>query len=225
MNDWQNFFNKRVVTSDDPAYSADFTDISFLKQYKLVETFLKGLNLPHGSRLLDCGCGVGSYLELANNSGIDCIGLDFSFEMIKRVNSKGFASSLGSIEKLPFKDKQFDIILSISVLQYLSSAENFFAECSHLLKPGGRLFLTTLFSGSLRVTALKLLSLPDKNAFGFKTLRPVLMKNSFEIVDSGYLYCFPKGLDFLSYMFNRNHILNRTTNYLANAIYLEAVKV
>lgn len=49
------------------------------------------------------------------------------------------------IDPLPFPDGGFDAVLCFQVLSVISDPARFFAECRRVLRPGGRLVLTTDF--------------------------------------------------------------------------------
>ncbi|MFZ0640202.1 MAG: methyltransferase domain-containing protein [Candidatus Acidiferrales bacterium] len=93
-----------------------------------------------GLRLLDLGCGNGSYTaELAHRAKWVC-GLDAqqqhltSFrDPIPRVRAIG--------EMLPFPPDTFDAITMIEVLEHTKSDEAVLAECYRILRRGGRLIV------------------------------------------------------------------------------------
>jgi ubiquinone/menaquinone biosynthesis C-methylase UbiE len=93
-----------------------------------------------GLRLLDLGCGNGSYtVELARRAEWVC-GLDAqerrltSFrDPIPRVQALG--------ETLPFPPDTFDAVTMIEVLEHMKSDEAVAAECYRILRSGGRLIV------------------------------------------------------------------------------------
>ena len=53
---------------------------------------------------------------------------------------KGKNKILSSVEELPFEDEKFDLIVSVSSLQYINH-NNYLEECHRILKPSGYLCL------------------------------------------------------------------------------------
>ena len=70
-----------------------------------------------GMRLLDLGCGNGSYtLELSRRAAWTC-GLDVQFNLLKSVPAS-IPRVQGAGESLPFKNQSFDCITMIEVLEH-----------------------------------------------------------------------------------------------------------
>jgi SAM-dependent methyltransferase len=72
--------------------------------------------------ILDVGCGTGFSLEfLKQNNFNKLIGIDPAKEMQTICKKKGFESYLGGFLEIPreIKDKRFDLIISVSALQWI----------------------------------------------------------------------------------------------------------
>jgi exopolysaccharide biosynthesis WecB/TagA/CpsF family protein len=93
-----------------------------------------------GMRILDLGCGNGSYTaELAGRAAYVC-GVDRQMSHLKafrepmpRIQAAG--------ENLPFVSESFDAITMIEVLEHTDSERQVLRECYRVLKPGGFLVL------------------------------------------------------------------------------------
>ena len=103
---------------------------------------------PAGGRLLDVGCGNGDIgIELAQK-GFCVTGLDQDVDRIRRGNA--LADELGvSIDlkvgdagHLP-DDKPFDLILLGEIIEHFDRPETFLDSLDPLLKPEGRLLVST----------------------------------------------------------------------------------
>jgi SAM-dependent methyltransferase len=96
-----------------------------------------------GKRALDIGCAYGYGLKLLQGMAYEAHGIDISEYTIKRAND--FLGDSGNIavadaQQLPFKDSQFDLIVSFDLMEHLPYPEQMVADCHRLLKQGG-LFL------------------------------------------------------------------------------------
>lgn len=83
-----------------------------LKKLGLIELHLTP---APNSLLLDLGCGTGISLEPWKCKKI---GVDTSFGLLKLAKSKGLQVLQARAECLPFKDKSFDVITSISAVHH-----------------------------------------------------------------------------------------------------------
>jgi ubiquinone/menaquinone biosynthesis C-methylase UbiE len=105
-----------------------------------------------GERVLDAGCGTGTLvIEAARlaGSGGRALGIDPSAEQIARARVKAARQhvavelSTGVIERLPYPEQTFDVVLSTLMMHHLplSLKREGLAEIARVLKPGGRLII------------------------------------------------------------------------------------
>ena len=95
-----------------------------------------------GGRLLDAGCG--RYLEFSRELSdvVEVVGIDLEKELDTRNRRSPFAVR-GDLDRLPFPDAHFDTIISRSVVEHLAHPEQVFAEFARVLRPGGRVIIST----------------------------------------------------------------------------------
>ena len=93
-------------------------------------------------RILDCGCGTGSNLEMLRPYGRAC-GFDLTAIGVRFARRHGHRVAQASIDAIPFQDRAFDLVTSFDVLQCLPDAveRTAIAEIARVLKPGGRVLL------------------------------------------------------------------------------------
>jgi SAM-dependent methyltransferase len=89
-----------------------------------------------GAKVLDFGCGVKPYSKIFEFAGAELVGADV-------VKSKDADVCIDDSTHLPFEDNRFDVVVSFQVLEHIPIAEEYLKEACRLLKPGGKLFLTT----------------------------------------------------------------------------------
>ena len=109
---------------------------------KLCRYVFQKFGMQKSDVLLDAGCGRGEYVRGFNDLGLNASGID-------RENS-GYDAELNirsgfDIEKdrFPFDDDHFDFVFSKSVIAHLWNPDNFIKEIRRILKPGGKIIITT----------------------------------------------------------------------------------
>ena len=93
-------------------------------------------------RILDCGCGTGSNLEMLRPYG-KAVGFDLTATGVRFARSHGHTVAQASIDRIPFRAGTFDLVTSFDVFQTLPDdvERSAIAEIARVLKPGGWLLL------------------------------------------------------------------------------------
>jgi ubiquinone/menaquinone biosynthesis C-methylase UbiE len=120
---------------------------------KRITTVLQYLQPHSGERILDVGCGVGTFAFHAAKAGAITTGIDYSSESINaaRTLTERFglkdstAFVVGSALALPFADASFDKIVSADFIEHITHDEKrqLLKELFRVLKPGGRIVIFT----------------------------------------------------------------------------------
>ena len=113
---------------------------------------LKKLNIKEGQKILDYGCGVGSYTfpaaNLVGKKG-KVYALDKQLSAIKKVEEKAKMEGFRNIDTIlsdgdtGLPDESVDVILLYGVLPEIESKESLLRELYRVLKPNG--YLSTRF--------------------------------------------------------------------------------
>jgi ubiquinone/menaquinone biosynthesis C-methylase UbiE len=112
-------------------------------------------------RVLDVGCGTGYLLRLLATwypRAIELVGVDPAPTMVEVAEATPHDARLGFAvavaERLPHPDGAFDLVVSTTSFDHWSDQRAGLAECSRVMKPGGRLVLVDQFSLLLAPTML-----------------------------------------------------------------------
>lgn len=101
--------------------------------------------MPAG-RALDAACGTGRHAAYLALSGHEVVGVDSSDEMLSvaRERVAGSRFHRASIERLPFPDEQFDLVVCSLALTHLPRLDQAIAELARVVRPGGRMVLSDI---------------------------------------------------------------------------------
>jgi len=102
-----------------------------------------------GKLILDVGCGMGRFAEVATRWGARVVGIDLSLACEVAAHNLGdreFVALQADVLNLPFAPESFDLIYSIGVLHHTPNCEQAFKSLPQYLKPGGTVAVW-LYSG------------------------------------------------------------------------------
>ena len=109
-----------------------------------------GVDLSSGAPVLEIGCGPGVITTAMARKGFTVWAIDCLQEMVERtramthragVGSRVFAQ-VGHIDKVPFADATFELVVLIGVSEWLVSLTQPLREIVRVLKPGGHLIIS-----------------------------------------------------------------------------------
>jgi arsenite methyltransferase len=105
--------------------------------------------LEPGERVLDVGCGAGTDTLVAAQMvapGGHVTGIDMTPEMLSKARAAAEEMGAtnvdfveGEVERLPFDDASFDVVISNGVIDLIPDKDAVFSEIFRVLEPGGRI--------------------------------------------------------------------------------------
>lgn len=129
-------------------------------------------------KLLDLGCGIGLFAQVAKSKGWEVYGTEFSDEAISICESKGIIMKQGKTHKEMFDAESFDIVTSFEVLEHINYPNEEMECIKYFLRKGGLFYCTT----------------PNFNA-----IERFILKNAYTVIcyPEHLSYYTPKTLNFL----------------------------
>ncbi len=113
----------------------------YQERQDFVHMFLR--DRPPG-RLFDAGCGDGQFLHLMKQRGWQGKGVDFDAAAIETGKKKyGVDLEVGDFQTVPIEESSFDAVTMSHVIEHVPDPIACLDKCRRLLKPGGRLVVTT----------------------------------------------------------------------------------
>jgi 2-polyprenyl-6-hydroxyphenyl methylase / 3-demethylubiquinone-9 3-methyltransferase len=115
--------------------------------------FGRGSDLPkpfEGLTVLDIGCGGGLLCEPLARLGASVTGIDPAPTNVEVAKLHASQSGLAidylqtTVEALVAEGRQFDIVLSMEVVEHVADVPEFVKACAGAIKPGGLLVMATL---------------------------------------------------------------------------------
>ena len=107
-------------------------------------------NIKPGCRILDIGCGFGSFVFMARRAGLDAVGVelaefevDFARQRLAKERPQDDPEQIyvqGNAVTLPFPVDSFDVITLWNVLEHVPNYRALLAEAVRVLRPGGHIF-------------------------------------------------------------------------------------
>src|SRR5215467_6412226 len=122
--------------------TGDYDTFSRYMEEGAVELY-QSLGVKPGAKLLDVGCGAGQVALIAARAGARVTGCDIATNWLEKARTRAAAEGLeivfeeGDAEALPYRDGQFDVVLSMVGAMFAPRPELVAAELTRVCAPGG----------------------------------------------------------------------------------------
>jgi cyclopropane-fatty-acyl-phospholipid synthase len=146
-------FFRLFLDADYTAYScAIFDDESWAlerAQRRKFEMLTRKLDAKPGHRILDIGCGWGSFLKYAAEVGLEAEGIALSREQVAACRRQGFRAEYhDAADGMP---GPMDRLISIGMMEHAKNQRGrILRNCFQQLSPGGRMVVQEICAGSER---------------------------------------------------------------------------
>jgi SAM-dependent methyltransferase len=95
--------------------------------------------------VLEIGCGKGAIVRALHAKGHRVCGIDRDLAVLRegRAPDAAVTTLAASGDALPFRDGEFDVVLSFDVFEHIPDSDRHVSEVSRVLKPGGSYLIQT----------------------------------------------------------------------------------
>ena len=151
------------------------------KSIGIAERLFSQIDLSNIKKALEVGCGIGVVASyLANRYEWNVTGIDLDPEQIERAkNDNKENENLRFLEadvtKLPFENREFDMVLSFDVLHHIPNWDKALNEMSRVLRPKGFYVLND-------ITLQKFTFIIFKNYCGIFSVDDIINHLNFKII-------------------------------------------
>jgi 2-polyprenyl-3-methyl-5-hydroxy-6-metoxy-1,4-benzoquinol methylase len=157
------------------------------------QTFIDRLNdirkYKSAGKLLDVGCSVGTFLNVARENGWDVYGIDINAVAVRHCkNVLGLKVKNTSLRPGIFPDNFFDVVIMSDLIEHVSDPIKVLTFSEKILKKGGILYIVTPNIDSLvaKLTRWRWQGIkPNEHLYYFspRTMKKALNKAGFSIVE------------------------------------------
>jgi len=138
------FFDANIAEEYDRYYQTVSGRTIDRIEKKMINDLLKGL--PRNN-LLEAGCGTGHWTRFFSDAGFQITATDSSEPMLQRARAKTIKNTVfekADASRLPYKDSQFPVVASITMLEFVNDVTRVLEEIQRVLQPGGTFLLGCL---------------------------------------------------------------------------------
>jgi SAM-dependent methyltransferase len=122
-------------------YALEDTHWWFQGRKEIVLDLLRRYSPVPAPRILDVGCGTGGMSAAYATAG-PSVGVDTAPEAAEFCTRRGLPMLLASGAELPIRDRSFDVVSALDVIEHIDDEEGVLREMFRVCRPGGLLLLT-----------------------------------------------------------------------------------
>jgi SAM-dependent methyltransferase len=145
---WQRRFEKFATRHQSEHEVSGWSLTGLRHRVATFERLLDRGLLPARARVLELGCGAGTYVRLLGKHGHRAVGLDYSLPTLARAvaadPSPRGRYAAGSAYALPFHAGAFQAVVCVGVLQAIEQPSLALSEIARILAPKGTMVVETL---------------------------------------------------------------------------------
>jgi len=177
---WESHYIKFFSDKSGKASEVAIRDVK--KRLYILFNWIKDKN----SKILDCGCHIGTFGIAFKQRGYNSIvGFDIDGKSLKC--AKGCYDNVFKMEchNLAFKNNSFDFVIAMNVIEHLLNPEIFLQEVKKIIKNSGKFIFSTPNNSLFRKLIGRVgVDKEHKHFWTYRTFRIFLKRNGFRILDA-----------------------------------------
>jgi len=127
-----------------------FAATSNSEKYETIQSKVVSMWLSEScDNILEIGCSAGYFTKYLSQIGRQVYGIDINSEHIAQAARRYpfIAFQVADASRLPFKSESFDLVVMLEVIEHVGNEEQTIAEIHRVLKPSGKLLISTPNTG------------------------------------------------------------------------------
>ena len=168
--EWRGRFERFGRTHTEEHNVSGWSSEGLARRFRRFRRLVPELRLPFRARVLELGCGAGTYVRYLASLGHEVVGVDYAEPSLRRARGAHDAGHghyvVADGHDLPLADGSMDAVICIGVLQAVSRPESIVAEIARVLRPGGLVVIEALNAAEvfavIRKAAHTLLRRPER---------------------------------------------------------------
>lgn len=142
--------------------------------------------IPANGKILDIGCSIGLFMEIAQKFGFECIGLEPEPKSREYALKRGLDVRPDLFNDADFAPGSFDAITMFGVLEHLSKPKEMLADIWDVLKPGGVVMVIvpnvySFANGTLHSQGRTFTGRNHLSYFAWDTLSDLFKRSGYEV--------------------------------------------
>lgn len=199
--EWRARFERFARASRQEHTVSGWSAEGLARRFGLFQRLARRLPVPDRARVLDVGCGAGTYVRYQAGLGHRAAGVDFSLPSLRRAldadpGRKGRYLAADGYA-LPFAPDVFDLVTCIGVVQASGRPDALIGEIARVLRPGGLVIVEALNALEAPALARRLAEIvggcpPRVRAYSPARARRWLEAHAIRVLEQVPLYLPPR---------------------------------
>lgn len=186
-DDLEKIYSEGYFTGESEMVYKNYEDEKSWKYKEFIDKLKEIEKRKDKGKILDVGCAMGFFLDIARNSGWETFGVEVSGHAVKYATEKlGLNVFKGELIEANFKSNCFDVITFWDSIEHLTDPYSALIEANRIIKENGFIVITTANAGGLNPIIFGkkwIIYAPPWHLyyFSYQNIKRLLLKANFKI--------------------------------------------